>query len=99
MLGQQGLSQLEEQAVRRALSNKLRSQLSKETYKRIVSKGSEIAKGDNIDKVEELVQKFGGKAKDWIKKRGFDDLGQEYHWYENQGVKVGLKLAGELDPF
>jgi RHS repeat-associated protein len=89
----------EEQALRAALSNQLRSQLSKETYKRIVSNSETMFRGNRINKVEELCKKFGGKVQDWYKKKGFDSAGNEYHWYENNGVKVGLKLAGELDPF
>ena len=66
----------------------------------MISTNSEIiAKGSRIRKVDELVQKFGGRTKDWVKKKGRDSLGQEWHWYENNGKKVGWKRAGEHDPF
>ncbi|QLQ32442.1 MAG: hypothetical protein HZT40_13575 [Candidatus Thiothrix singaporensis] len=72
----------------------------KKAADKILSSSSElIAKGRNIRKVDELVEKFGGKAKDWKKKKGWDEKGQEWHWYENNGRKVGMKKAGEVDPF
>jgi cell pole-organizing protein PopZ len=60
-----------------------------------------IAKGRRIDKVDVLVEKFGGKANDWVKYKTFDPAsGQEVHWYEAPGIgKVGVKFKGELDPF
>ncbi len=68
--------------------------------RKVISTNSEIiAKGSRIRKVDELVQKFGGRAKDWVKKKGRDSSGQEWHWYENNGKKVGWKRAGEHDPF
>lgn len=67
--------------------------------KRMLSSSEIIAKGRNIRKVEELVEKFGGKAKDWLKKKGWDEAGKEWHWYENQGQRVGKKPAGQPDPF
>ncbi|GAB3254655.1 RHS repeat domain-containing protein [Chitinimonas naiadis] len=69
------------------------------SLKEIASTSEVIAKGSRIRKVEQLCEKFGGKAKDWVKKKGWDSYGNEWHWYENQGRKVGWKLAGELDPF
>jgi hypothetical protein len=63
--------------------------------------GSEvIAKGSSIRKVGELLEKFGGTAKGWIKKKGWDANGQEWHWYEHHGIgRVGVKLPGVPDPF
>jgi YD repeat-containing protein len=58
-----------------------------------------IAARSGIRKVAELCEKFGGKAKDWVKKKGWDDLGREWHWYEKNGQKFGLKPAGFPDPF
>jgi hypothetical protein len=58
-----------------------------------------IAQDTDIRKVEELYEKFGGEAKDWEKKKSWDEKGNEYHWYENLGQKVGWKRAGETDPF
>jgi RHS repeat-associated protein len=67
--------------------------------KEMLSNAETIAKGGAIRKVDELVEEFGGKAKDWIKKKGWDEYGDEWHWYENQGRKEGVKRAGEHDPF
>ena len=58
-----------------------------------------IAKGKKIRKVNELIKKFGGRAKDWSKKKGWDECGQEWHWYEKNGQIFGLKKKGEVDPF
>jgi len=87
------------QVIRAALSNKLRRSLSNEAIKQITRNSEQIAKGDKIRKVEELCNKFGGKAKDWVKKKGWDSKGNEWHWYENNGSKIGWKPAGEPDPF
>ena len=65
----------------------------------MLSRAETIAEGDRIDKVDELVEKFGGRRKDWKKKKGWDSSGQEWHWYENKGRKIGEKRAGEHDPF
>jgi hypothetical protein len=58
-----------------------------------------IATGSSINKVSTLVSKFGGKAKDWKKKKGWDASGEEWHWYQNKSTKVGFKPAGSYDPF
>ena len=58
-----------------------------------------IAKGKDIRKVDALCKRFGGKARDWKKKKGWDENGQEWHWYENNGQKFGWKHAGDYDPF
>ena len=57
--------------------------------------------GKNIRKWQKLVQKWGGRAKDWRKKKGFDEAGKEWHWYKKRGdgTKYGLKKKGDLDPF
>jgi len=67
--------------------------------KQMLSSSEKIAEGRRIHKVEELVEKFGGKVKDWVKKKGWDERGQEWHWYENKGKREGLKRVGEPDPF
>ena len=47
-----------------------------------------------------LVEKFGGTRKGWVKKKGWDSSGQEWHWYEHNGIgRVGAKRPGEVDPF
>jgi hypothetical protein len=57
-------------------------------------------KGNNIDKVNELVRRFSGKAKDWVTKKTWDANGNEIHYYEHPGMpRVGVKPAGALDPF
>ncbi len=58
-----------------------------------------IAPGNKIRKVKELCEKWGGKPKEWKKKKGWDIDGTEYHWYELRGQKFGMKLAGQADPF
>lgn len=70
-----------------------------DVIKQICTNSDEIAKGNKIRKIDELVQRFGGKAKDWIKKKGWDAQGNEWHWYENNGRKIGWKLLGDDDPF
>ncbi|WP_367111686.1 DUF637 domain-containing protein [uncultured Psychrobacter sp.] len=56
--------------------------------------------GSGIRKVDVLVEKFGGRASDWTKKKGWDSNGKEYHWYQlKNGPTVGWKRAGENDPF
>ena len=67
---------------------------------KVIAQSSEIiAKSSRIRKVEELCEKFGGKARDWVKKKGWDSNKQEWHYYENNGKKIGWKRAGEPDPF
>jgi len=59
-----------------------------------------IAEGKNIDKIEVLKEKFGGKTKDWKKMKGWDANGKEVHWYTGpNGRKVGGKPVGSPDPF
>jgi len=67
--------------------------------KKMVSTSELMFKGRDIRKVDTLVEKFGGKTKDWKKMKGWDEHGNEFHWYENKGNKVGLKPAGAPDPF
>ncbi len=59
-----------------------------------------IARGKGIDKANVLVQRYGGQTKKWRKMKTTADDGFEVHWYEHQGIgKVGIKWAGEPDPF
>ena len=59
-----------------------------------------IATGKGIDKVEQLVEKFGGTTKNWRKMKTRDGLGREIHYYEHPGIGVrGAKWAGDFDPF
>lgn len=58
-----------------------------------------FAQGNKIRKVKQLCEKWGGRPKDWKKRKGWDSYGDEYHWYELKGKKYGMKRAGEPDPF
>ena len=52
-----------------------------------------IAKGTKINDVARLVDQYGGKAKNWVKKKGWDSCGREWHWYEHNGIgRVEEKL-------
>ncbi len=66
----------------------------------MLSRSQVIARGKNIRKIDDLVSRFGGSRKNWVKKKGRDAHGQEWHWYEHQGIgRVGVKRSGESDPF
>ena len=53
-----------------------------------------------IDKIETLKQMFGGATRDWSKMKTWDASGQEIHFYRGPGgIKVGVKPAGQPDPF
>lgn len=67
--------------------------------KKLLSTSELMFKGRRIKKVDRLVGLFGGKKRDWKKMKGWDDIGDEYHWYENRGKRVGLKRKGDTDPF
>lgn len=68
--------------------------------KEMLSKSQVIARGAGIQKIDELLAKFGGTRKGWIKKKSWDANGQEWHWYEHHGIgRVGVKQAGSPDPF
>ena len=68
--------------------------------KEMVSNSQVIARGRDIGKIDDLVAKFGGSRKGWVKKKGRDATGQEWHWYEQQGIgRVGVKRPGDVDPF
>ena len=59
-----------------------------------------IARGKKIRKIDVLLARFGGTRKNWVKKKGRDAQGQEWHWYEHQGIgRVGAKRLGDADPF
>jgi RHS repeat-associated protein len=70
------------------------------TTRMMLSTARVIARGDRIHKVDQLVAKFGGQAKNWVKMKAVDAAGREIHWYQHPGIgKVGIKLAGQPDPF
>lgn len=59
-----------------------------------------IARGSGIRKIDELVEKFGGTRKGWVKMKTWTDAGEEIHYYFHKGIgRVGEKLAGSPDPF
>ncbi len=67
---------------------------------RMKSGAQEIARAGRIDKVEILVEKFGGKAGGWRKMKTWDEAGREIHYYEHHGIGVvGKKWLGDHDPF
>ncbi len=71
-----------------------------EFTKDMASNSKTIAQGSKIRKVRGIVSEFGGKAKRWSKKKTWDASGQEWHYYEHPGIgRVGMKRAGDVDPF
>jgi hypothetical protein len=44
------------------------------------------ARGNSIGDVNRLVREYGGHARNWIKKKGWDVNGVEWHWYEHHGI-------------
>lgn len=49
-----------------------------------------IARGKRIRDVQQLIQKYGGTVKSWVKKSSpvieIDGELYEYHWYEHRGI-------------
>src|SRR5262249_37303155 len=60
-----------------------------------------IAVGKRIDKVDVLVEKFGGTRRGWRKMEVVDPAsGAKIHYYEHHGIGVqGAKWDGFPDPF
>ncbi len=59
----------------------------------MLSQSEVIAKGTSIRDVNRLVREYGGRAKKWVKKKGWDANGVEWHWYEHHGIgKVEPKI-------
>jgi len=66
----------------------------------IASEVRVIARGKGIKKIKELLRRFGGTKDGWRKMKGVDEFGQDWHWYQHHGKgRVGMKRAGEKDPF
>jgi len=42
-----------------------------------------IAKGCGIKIIGGFMKQYGGPAKDWAKKKTWDDLGREVHYYQH----------------
>ena len=53
------------------------------------------------NKLKKLVEKWGGKGRDWRKMKGTDAQGRKWHWYQKRGDgrKYGIKPEGKPDPF
>jgi hypothetical protein len=52
------------------------------------------------EKMDKLIELFGGSRSGWVKKKGTDASGEEWHWYEHHGIgRRGIKRKGECDPF
>lgn len=74
----------------------------KELTKSLISRSRVIAKGRRIRDVEKLVEKYGGKLSQWVKKSSLafpsEDGWYEYHWYEHHGIgrfEIKLKKVTE----
>ncbi len=66
--------------------------------KDVLSQSRVIAVGEKIRDVRRLVEQYGGKARDWVKKSSpileIEGRAAEIHWYENRGVgKVNQKIV------
>ena len=59
-----------------------------------------FARGYNIYKVKKIVKRKGGNPSDWKKRKGEDEYGQEWHWYERKGIDriYAKKRKGDMDP-
>jgi uncharacterized protein YodC (DUF2158 family) len=62
----------------------------------MIAQSRVIAKGNRIRDVQRLVDTYGGKSVQWVKKSGprfeVDGSVYEFHWYECVGVgRVELK--------
>ena len=58
--------------------------------KKLLSQSEVIAKGskgrNKIRDIKRLVEEYGGNAKNWVKKKSFDENGIEWHWYEHPDI-------------
>ncbi|GIV79725.1 MAG: hypothetical protein KatS3mg050_4119 [Litorilinea sp.] len=56
----------------------------------LLARSRVIAKGNRIRDVQRLVETYGGRRSQWVKKSSppFEIDGQfyEYHWYEHHGL-------------
>lgn len=56
----------------------------------MIAQSRVIAKGCRIREVERLVNMYGGKKSEWVKKSSpqfqFEDEDYEFHWYEHPGI-------------
>jgi hypothetical protein len=61
-----------------------------ELTKELLSQSRIIAKGQRIRDYQRLVETYGGRSSQWMKKSSpvFDVAGEryEFHWYEHHGI-------------
>jgi len=53
---------------------------------KMLSESEVIAQGYNIRDVARLAQTYGGNPKGWKKMKGWDENGQEWHWYYHPDI-------------
>jgi hypothetical protein len=63
---------------------------------RMLAQSRVIAKGKRIRDIRRLVETYGGKPSQWVKKSSppfeIDGHPHEYHWYEHTGIgRVEIK--------
>lgn len=70
--------------------------------KELIAQSRVIAKGERIRDVQRLVDQYGGKKSQWVKKSSpaFESEGMycEYHWYEYYGIgrfEIKFKVVRE----
>jgi len=54
--------------------------------RKMLSESEIIAQGYNIREVDDLVRIYGGNPNGWKKMKGWDEYGQEWHWYYHPDV-------------
>jgi hypothetical protein len=61
-----------------------------ELTKELIAKSRVIAKGNRIRDVQRLLDEYGEKRANWVKKSSpvfeYDGIRYEYHWYEHHGI-------------
>ncbi len=61
-----------------------------EWTRKMLSQSEVIAKGakgrNRIRDINRLVEEYGGNPKGWVKKKGWDADGVEWHWYEHPDI-------------
>jgi hypothetical protein len=71
------------------------SAIAQKLTRDVLSKSRVIAKGSDIDAVDRLVKKYGGKTREWAKKSTqemeIDGRPAEIHWYERKGAALRRK--------
>lgn len=70
--------------------------MGSELTRRMLAQSRVIAKGNRIRDIQRLVEEYGGKPSQWVKKSSprieIAGIEYEYHWYEHPGIgRVELK--------